>query len=141
MIKAWLKVVGMGLAKWPCKLAAPFVVPFLNDAQRKYHFYFGVRDASDLSWWNIGVRNACHNMFERATPEFLTRTNTHDDTLEMREGIQWRFRQSIGDGEYVSFRVTWGKPRRVKGKREFYVGWTMNEKPFMRLTFFQFRPF
>lgn len=139
-MKGWTKVIVLGLGKIPCKVAALFVVPFLDKEQRKNHSVFGVRDAVDLSWTNIAFRNGCHNMYNRPTPKFETRSNTEDTTLEQLEGFQWRYRQSTGDGEYVSFRMTWGKPNQSKGKNEFYVGWTMNNKPYMRLTFFQLRP-
>ena len=135
-MKAWLKVVGLGLAKWPMKLVAP--VAYFAVKDKVNHPVFGVRDATDLSWYNIGVRNGCHNMFTRPCPPWRSRANTLDHTLEREPGFMWRYRESE-DGQYVSFRVTWGEPRTFKGKREFYVGWTMNEKPYMRLTFFQLR--
>ena len=136
-MKGWTKVIVLGLSKLPMKAAALFAYPFIDKVN---HPIFGVRDATDLSYWNIAVRNGCHNMYNRPTPEFNTKTNTEDETLEKLEGFQWRYRQSSGDGEYVSFRMTWGQPRQSKGKKEFYIGWTMNEKPYMRLTFFQLRP-
>ena len=138
---AWIKVIALGTCgKLVAKLLAPFVVPFLNDEKRVRHNVFGVSDATDLSWWNIAVRNGAHNCFELPQVSFYSKGNTNDMTLERLEGFQWRYRRSLG-GKYVSFRCTWGKPRASKGKREFYVGWTMNETPTMRLTFFQFRPF
>lgn len=136
---AWLKVIGMGLVMFPVRLSALVVVPFLNDEARVNHPVYGVRDATDLSYYNIGFRNACHNLFTRPMPEFTTTGNTEDETLEKLEGFQWRYRKSL-DGKYVSFRITWGKPDGKKGKDEFYVGWTMNEKDYMGLTFFQLRP-
>ena len=139
MIRSWLKVFALGITKLPVKLVAPLVVPFLDEFDRMWHPIFGVADATDLSWWNIGVRNAAHNMYTRPMPEFESSGNTEDFTLEALEGFQWRHRASL-DGKYVSFRMTWGKPRN-KGKKEFYIGWTMNSQPYMRLTFFQFRPF
>lgn len=141
MISAWLKVVGLGIAKWPFKVLAPFVVPFLSDEQRRLNPIFGVADATDLSWYNIAIRNGCHNMITVPMPPWITvATNTPEDpSMELRDGLQWRYRRSH-DGKYVSFRVTWGAPRK-KGKREFYVGWTLNDRPYARLTFFQLRPF
>lgn len=136
IIKAWLTVVVLGLLKLPFKLLAPLAVLFVD---RKHHSIWGVRDATDLSWWNTGIRNGAHNMFIRPQVEYITKGNTDDVTLERMDGFQWRFRRSL-DAKYVSFRVTWGEPRN-KGKKEFYVGWTMNETPDMRLTFFQLRPF
>lgn len=135
----WFKVIALGLMKWPFVFIAPFVVPFLSDEQRVNHSVFGVRDATDLSWWNIGVRNSVHNMVTAPMPPFSCKSNTYDLTLEKRDGVQWR-RCKSKDGDYVSFRVTWGKPR-SKGKREFYVGWTLNDKEYTRLTFFQLRVF
>jgi len=123
--------------KLTAKVLAPIAVLLVD---RKRHPIWGIRDATDLGYWNCAFRNAAHNMFTRPTPEFKTRVNTADATLENYDGLQWRRRWSV-DGKYVSFRVTWGKPRTRKGKKEFYVGWTMNEKPYMRLTFFQLRPF
>jgi hypothetical protein len=137
MMKAWLKVVGLGLAKWPMKLAAPFVVPFLSDFQRLHHPIFGVRDAlesGDLSWRNIAIRNGCHNMFTVPQPDFHS---WGDEDMEAA-GFKYRYRRAVY-GDYVSFRMTWGAARPVKGKREFYVGWTMNDRPYARLTFFQLR--
>ena len=135
---AWLRVVFLGIfGKVIAKLLAPIAVFFVD---RNTHPIWGVRDATDLSWWNVGIRNSAHNLFSRPQVEYTTQGNTDDETLEKLEGFQWRKRTSK-DGKYVSFRMTWGKPRAKKGKREFYAGWTMNEKPYMRLTFFQFRPF
>jgi len=139
-MKAWMKVIVLGLGKWPMKVASWFVVPFLNDYDRKYHQIWGAEDADDLSWRNIAWRNGVHNLTTRVTPPFDTKGNTLDHTLEALDGFQWRYRRSLNN-EYVSFRMTWGKPRAGKGKREFYVGWTMNESDTMRLTFFQLRVF
>ena len=135
---AWIKVILMGLpVKVVAKLLAPVMVLFVD---RQNHPVWGVSDATDLSWWNVAIRNGAHNLFERDAVSFWTIGNTDDQTLEKLEGWQWRYRCSI-DGRYVSFRMTWGKPRRSKGKKEFYIGWTMNETPTMRLTFFQLRAF
>ena len=133
---AWIKVIGLGLLKWPFKLAAPLAYPFIDKNKNPI---WGVRDATDLSFKNIAITNGCHNMINAPMPEFTTTGNTEDETLEKLEGFQWRYRRSL-DGKYVSFRMTWGKPDGSKGKDEFYVGWTMNEKDYMRLTFFQVRP-
>ncbi len=140
-MKGWTKVFVLGFAKLPLKIAALFVVPFLNDEQRVKHPIWGCNDATDLSWNNIAFRNGVHNLYELKTPQWITvSTNTPEDpTLEKVEGFQYRYRKSDNE-EFVSFRMTWGKPDRSKGKNEFYVGWTMNEKPTMRLTFFQLRP-
>lgn len=135
-IKAWLYVILLGLCKWPAKIVAPVVVPFLSNQQRWVNPVFGVRDATNLSWWNIGVRNGCHNMTVREMPIF----HTWGGINEALPGFQWRYRRSEC-GKYVSFRMAWGKPRIKKGKREFYVGWVMNNTAYMRLTFFQLRLF
>ena len=132
----WIKVIALGLLKWPFKLLAPLAYPFIDKVN---HPIWGVQDATDLSFKNIAITNGCHNMITKDMPEFDTFTNTEDETLEKLEGFQWRYRRSK-DGKYVSFRMTWGKPDGSKGKDEFYVGWTMNEKDYMRLTFFQMRP-
>ena len=135
---AWLKVVLLGLPKFIVfKPLALIVYPFIDKVNNPI---WGVRDATDLSYYNIAVRNGAHNLYNRPTPSYVSKTNTEDETLERLEGFQWRYRKSV-DGKYVSFRMTWGKPRSSKGKKEFYIGWTMNEKEYMRLTFFQFRPF
>lgn len=133
---AWFNVFKLGvIVKWPAKLAAPIMVLFVD---RKTHPVWGVSDATDLSYWNIGFRNAAHNLLNKPTPNFTTKSNTRDHTLEKQRGFQWRLRKS-DDEEYVSFRCTWGEPRKQKGKYEFYIGWTMNEGKTMRLTFFQLR--
>lgn len=140
-MKGWPLVFGLGLAKIPLKILAPLVVPFLDEEDRRYHWCWGAEDATDLSWWNIGVRNSVHNWTKRYTPPWwTTKTNTPTDpSLEKVSGLQYRVRRSEDD-RYVSFRATWGKPR-PKGKREFYIGWTLNNEPRMRLTFFQLRIF
>ena len=135
---AWINVLFFGLLRLPVKLLAPIAVLFVD---RKNHPVWGVNDTDDLSWWNVAIRNGAHNFTERPTVKFDTWTNTPDDeTLEQKAGFQWRYRRSAS-GAYVSFRCTWGEPRPEKGKREFYIGWTMNDQPVMRCTFFQFRPF
>lgn len=134
---AWLKVILLGLfGKLLAKLLAPVAVLLVD---RKRHPIWGIRDATDLGYWNTAFRNSAHNMFTRPQVEFVSKQNTPDDSMEKVNGVQRRWRTSK-DGRYVSYRRTWGEPR-DKGKREFYVGWTMNEKPYMRLTFFQWRPF
>jgi len=143
-MKAWLNVLAHGLKQLPYKVAAPFRVPFLNDSERVNHPVWGVRDATDLSWWNIGVRNAIHNFNNKPARPYTRKGNKRaqmDWTLEKLEGFQWRVSTS-DDGELVSFRATWGKPRPEKGKREFYIGWKMdNDLPYVNMTFFQPRIF
>jgi hypothetical protein len=139
---AWLKVIGLGITKLPFKFLALFAYPFIDKVNNPF---FGVRDATDLSYYNIAVRNGAHNLYNRPDVPHTTTGNTDDESLEKLEGFQWRRRESL-DGKYVSFRVTWGKPRASKGKKEFYIGWTMGssnlkDEARMRLTFFQFRPF
>lgn len=139
---AWLKVIGLGFSKIPLKIVAPVAYFFVKD--KVNHPVFGVRDATDLGWWNIGFRNSVHNMYNRPDVEHKTfPEDIEDPTLEKLEGFQWRRREST-DGKYVSFRMTWGKPDGKKGKKEFYVGWTMGssnlkQEARMRLTFIQFR--
>lgn len=138
---AWLKVFGLGLGgKVLAKIAAPVAVLFVD---RKTHPIWGVADATDFSWWNTGVRNGAHNLFTKKQVTYYQTGNARaqaDWTLEKLAGFQWRRRESL-DGEYVSFRCTWGEPRQSKGKREFYIGWTMSEVPTFSLTFFQLRLF
>lgn len=122
------------------KLAAPVAVLFVD---RKTHPIWGNSWTKDFSWWNTGVRNGAYNLSRIPMPLFATWSDSGDYTLEAREGFQWRYRRSTC-GKYVSFRCTWGKPRKSKGKREFYVGWKMRpnfEDNLCALTFFQFRPF
>lgn len=137
----WLRIIFLGLAKLPLRLIAPLAYPFIDPVHNPV---FGVRDATDTSFYNIAIRNACHNLTRRPGVPYRGLTNTDDWTLEKYSGLQWRWRQSL-DGRYASFRVTWGEPR-PKGKREFYVGWTLGQHDLkgnyvMRLTFFQLRPF
>lgn len=138
-MKGWTKVVVIGLfARLPAKLAAFFVVPFID---RQNNPIWGNSWTDDLSYWNIAVRNGAYNLSRKEMPKYLNWSNTADLTLEKRDGFQWRRCESL-DGEYVSFRMTWGKPRASKGKREFYVGWKMRpdfEDNTMALTFFQLR--
>jgi hypothetical protein len=126
------------------KLLAPLAVLVMDDVRRKHHPIWGVEDATDLSYWNIAIRNAAHNCFLQDQVEFITITGSPDVTLEKLDGFQSRKRISTSkdraDGRYRSYRCTWGKPRPKKGKREFYIGWTMNELPKMRPVI-QFRPF
>lgn len=137
---AWLRVIVLGtFVKAAAKLAAPIAVLFVD---RKTHPIWGNSWTKDFSYWNMAVRNGAHNLFRLRMPDYTTTANTDDFSLEREKGFQWRRRESL-DGKYVSFRCTWGKPRN-KGKREFYVGWTMREDfedNTMSLTFFQFRPF
>ena len=138
---AWLKVFWIGLVcVWPAKILAPLAVLVVN---RTTHPIWGVADATDLSWWNTGVRNGAYNLFNRKRVLYYQTGNARaraDWSLEKLAGFQWRYRESLDLG-YVSFRMTWGKPRADKGKREFYIGWTMSEVPTFSLTFFQLRIF
>ena len=99
------------------KVLAPLVVPFLSPHSRLHDEHFGCEDAISLTWWNIAIRNGAHNCF-------LTHTVPHTCTGDFKmeeEGVKKRYCLSNG-GKYASFRVTWGKPRKKKGKREFYIG-------------------
>lgn len=140
----WLDVLAHGLKQLPYKAAAPFRVPFLNDEDRKNHPVWGVRDATDLSWWNIGVRNSIHNFNNRQPVPFTRKGNKRaqqDWSLEKLDGFQWRL-STAEDDSMVSLRVTWGKARPSKGKKEFYIGWKMDSgTPYVNLTFFQLRVF
>lgn len=134
-MKAWFIVVALGMFKLWLKAAALIVVPFLDDEGRVSNPVFGANDATDLSYWNIAVRNGAHNSTSKKTPAFRS---SGDEDMEAA-GFKKRYRESL-DGRYVSFRMTWGKAR-PEGKKEFYIGWTMNDREYMRLTFFQLRPF
>jgi hypothetical protein len=140
MTKAWFRVIWMGLfGKVLAKIAAPIAVLFVD---RRTHPIWGNLWTDDLGWWNSAIRNGAHNYLRRPMVMYKTTGNTKDETLEDLSGFQWRYRKSDG-GHYVSFRCTWGKPRPSKGKREFYIGWTMREDfedDMMSLTFFQLRP-
>jgi predicted methyltransferase len=142
---AWLRVIGIGVAKLIVKATAPIAVLIVD---RQDNPIWGVADATDLGYKNVAFRNAGHNFVSRPQVEYTQTGNElaqKDWTLEKLDGFQWRMRKNKGKawmkaGEYVSLRMTWGKARN-KGKKEFYVGWTMNESKTMRVTFFQFRPF
>lgn len=114
-------------AKLVCKVLAPIAVLFVD---RTNHPIWGIEDAKiPVSYWEAAnpFGNACHNLFLLDQCEFDTWSDSGDWSLEKREGRQWRFRRSK-DGWYISFRVTWGEPRKSDGKREFYAGWTMNDE-------------
>ena len=138
---SWLKVILLGtFGKLIAKLLAFVVAPFID---KKNNPIWGNSWTDDYSYWNMAVRNGAYNGFRKPQVPYNEKMNTADSTMERQSGRQWRYRKSL-DGKYVSFRVTWGKPR-DKGKREFYVGWTMRPLGFeddtMALTFFQLRPF
>lgn len=146
----WLRVLKYGLMQLPYKIAAPFVVPFLSKDERRSHPKFGNTGATDLGWWNIGVRNSCGNYEARPMPAYRTSGQFKgDETLEKVPGWQWRVRHSIeynasgaisDVGRFRSFRFTFGPVRPQKGKWEFYVGYKMDSsEKVMRLTFFQLR--
>ena len=133
---AWLRVFLIGIfAIIPAKLLAPIAVLFV-DAD---HPIWGNNERI-IDYWDSAFRNGAFNLLNKPMVEYTTNGNTNDDTLERLEGIQWRYRKSL-DEKYVSFRMSWGKPR-DKGKREFYIGWTMRPNyEYMGLTFFQLRVF
>ena len=109
-------------------MPALVVVPFLSDEDRKNHSVWGAEDATDLSWKNIAWTNGVHNYANRPVVPYIS---TGDEDME-EAGLKIRSRISE-DGKYVSYRITWG-PKRLQGKKEFYIGWTMNETPYMRPT-------
>jgi hypothetical protein len=139
---AWLRVFALAPVVWLAKLVAPIAVLFVD---RKNHPVWG-NSHRYISYWDSAnpFGNAAHNLFRYPMPAYTSTTNTPDATLEYLDGFQWR-RCESADGKYVSFRCTWGKQRTAKGKREFYIGWTMRHPAFedgtMSLSFFQFRPF
>lgn len=131
----WLIAVTLRLI---AKILAPVAVLFVRD--KSDHPIWGIRDTDDLSYWNLAIRNSAHNFLSRSQLPFDSWAGSEDHTLERESGLQWRYRRSLGTGNFVSFRVTWGKPRAQKGKREIYLGWTLNDRPFMRPVL-QVRPF
>ena len=136
---AWLKVFAIGIfGIIPAKFLALFVYPCLSADGKKNNPIWGIDDTTDFSYWNGAIRNSAHNLLNKPQTEYTTTGNTDDETLEKLEGFQWRYRKSV-DGKYVSFRITWGKPDGSKGKKEFYIGWTMNETPSFGLSFVQLR--
>jgi len=131
---AWVRVFFYGIfLVWPAKLLAPFVVPFVSDD----HPIWGNNERV-ISYWDSAFRNGAFNLLNKPTPIYKT-YGSRDQTLEGLDGFQWRYRISA-DKKYVSFRMTWGEPRN-KGKREFYIGWTLRPGDYMGLTFFQLRVF
>ena len=150
MDTGWPRVLKYGFLQLPYKVAALFVVPFLDEEARRDHPKFGNSTATDFSYWNIAVRNSTGNYEAYPMPAFRTRGNFKgDETLEAKPGWQWRTRfsleynedesQIIDIGKFVSFRCTWGPIRPKKGKREIYIGYKMNDEEVMRLTFLQAR--
>ena len=130
-MSAWFRVLSYAPMRLIMKVLAPVAYPFIDKVNDPI---WGVNDATDLSYWNIAFRNGAHNFTNRPAVRYAT----WGEIDESKAGFQWRRRESL-TGKYVSFRCAWGEPR-SKGKREFYVGWTMNETPYFRLTL-QFRPF
>jgi len=139
-MKGWPLVVARGITVWPLKLAGFIVVPFID---KKNNPIWGNSWTSDYSYWNMTVRNGCNNYTRKPMPKYGTKANTSDWTLENEDGFQWRYRWSLPDAKYVSFRMSWGKVHPSKGKKEFYIGWKMRDPRFedglMRLTFFSIR--
>jgi len=71
-------------------------------------------------WW-YAIRNPANNvrLLVKRPDQYTTLGETD---LESRDGLQWTYRYS---GWLDCFRVTWGKQRPHKGKREFYIGWKL----------------
>ncbi len=149
----WLKIVPLLIAKVILKIVALFVYKLID---KKNNRFFGVKDATDLSYGNIAFRNSCHNFMARPQRKYTQTGNFPErkfftdrggnlkkqgsDPME-ESGFKWRIRKSIASdgikaGEYVSLRMTFLKARKgKKGKRELYFGWTLNEDgKFMRPT-------
>ena len=114
------------------KVLAPVAVLFVD---RKDNPIWGVEDSTDLSYWNVAIRNGAHNCFNRDAVPY----HSYGDKDMEEPGFKVRFRRSAYAGNYISLRLTWGK-KRPKGKKELYMGWTMNETGKMRPVF-QLRPF
>lgn len=127
-----MRVVSYLVMRIVMKILAPIAYPFID---KKNDPIWGVSDATDFSFWNVVVRNGAHNFTNREAVKYTTKGGID----ESKAGFQWRTRRSLND-KYVSLRLAWGKPRKQKGKKEFYFGWTMNETPNFRVTI-QLRPF
>jgi len=150
VFKAWLKVFLLGIfAVWPAKILALVVVPFMLKWGNPETFpIWGNRErgplAGESNYYHYAIKNAAFNLLNKSQPEWENyggnKLGREDDTLENLEGFQTRWRRSL-DGKYVSFRATWGKPNHSKGKKEFYIGWSLNDNKIMGLSFFQFTPF
>jgi len=132
--RSWVGFAFEYTARLLAKISALVVVPFLDDERRLNHPVYGVRDASDLGYWNIAVRNACHNFRQRDTVHH----RCFGDLDMEAEGLKVR-RCRSDSGKYRSFRVTWGKARPRKGKKEFYIGWTLSQTKMRPVI--QLRPF
>lgn len=132
--RSWIGFGFEYVARLAMKITAPFVVPFLDEPDRVNHPIWGVDDATDLSWWNIGVRNACHNFRQRDSEPHECSGDLDMETAGLKRRACWSL-----DGKYRGYRVTWGKARPKKGKREFYIGWTLPQEKMRPVI--QFRPF
>ena len=130
-ISAWMRVGAYLPMRLIMKVLALVAYPFIDKVNDQV---FGVNDAVDLSYWNIAVRNGAHNFTNREAVEYTSKGSID----EGKPGLQVRWREST-NGKYVSLRIAWGPPR-DNGKKEFYLGWTMNETPYFRVTL-QLRPF
>jgi len=147
---AWLRVFGLGIfAIIPAKIAALVVVPFMLKWGNPQTFpIWGNHERGPLpgesNYYHYAIKNSAFNLLNKPMPEWETtggnKLGLEDETLEQRVGLQTRSRKSK-DGKYVSFRATWGKPHASKGKKEFYIGWSLNDMETMGLSFFQFTPF
>ena len=118
------------------KIKAIFVVPFLGEAQRITHPTYGVRDATDLSYRNIAIRNGAHNYGNRKLVQY-SQIGAINETVP---GTYVRIRETLS-GRFFSYRKVWGKPNRSKGKKELYYGWVPNSDGKTMRASFQFTPF
>lgn len=75
------------------------------------------------SWWNQFKwywRNPVAN-FRRIVSEPGDVTSYGaTDSMDAVPGFQWRYRYG---GWKDSIRISWGKPRKSKGKKDIYIGW------------------
>jgi hypothetical protein len=143
-MKAWLNVFKVGIGQLFFKFWAPVAVLFLDDDEKVSHPIWG-NSSGYVSYWDIAFRNSAHNYNTRPAQPYTQKGNVQrvpegaPDPME-ESGFKYRLRKSA-DREYVSLRLTFGKAR-PEGKREFYIGWTMDiNDPTFSITFFQLRVF
>lgn len=138
---AWLNVFKVGIGQWFFKFWAPVAVLLVDKVE---HPIWGNRNGY-VSYIDVAFRNSTHNYQTKQAVKYTQTGNVPQvrkgakDPME-EKGFKYRHRRSE-DGQYVSFRFTWGKAQ-PEGKKEFYAGWTMdvNSNDFS-ITFFQFTPF
>lgn len=84
-------------------------------------------------WWFWAIRNPVKCMVIDQPPSYFQA----GDIDESKPGLQFRWRRYKG---LASFRVAWGEPMLVEGKKEFYIGWKLGSTSPCKFTV-QLRPF